>query len=263
MGDRNARSAEAILMSQTLFAGKAPVVDQTAKKIQHLRSLGVTIVALCDESQSMIKKFSDVLSTEPQIALVHLGTSYSEIADEVSRNVPDVVVATHSALSVGDYHAIGRIRRTSPDIKIVSSRTPVDAVIARKLFALEVDAVLGQEAASGEYSVAIRAVGFGGLYVSRGVAEAMALSGSPPAADQAQAAAADDAGSSATDNPFGLSQREVEVLHLVAKGLSSKQIAPIVGISARTVEAHRANIRRKTKAMGLSDLVEISLRLES
>ncbi len=58
-----------------------------------------------------------------------------------------------------------------------------------------------------------------------------------------------------------LSQREVEVLALVAKGLTNKAIGARLGISDRTVQGHIANIFAKLQAQSRTDAVMIGLRL--
>ncbi len=52
-----------------------------------------------------------------------------------------------------------------------------------------------------------------------------------------------------------LSARELEVLAHVALGVPSKRIGPILGVSFKTIEAHRSNIRWKTGAKNVADLV--------
>jgi two-component system, LuxR family, response regulator FixJ len=59
-----------------------------------------------------------------------------------------------------------------------------------------------------------------------------------------------------------LSPREQEVLHLAARGLTSREIAGELGISPRTVDVHRASVMHKTGAGSVADLVRIVLRLE-
>lgn len=58
-----------------------------------------------------------------------------------------------------------------------------------------------------------------------------------------------------------LSPREQEVLHLAARGLTSREIASELGISPRTVEVHRASVMHKTGAGSVADLVRIVLQL--
>ena len=57
-----------------------------------------------------------------------------------------------------------------------------------------------------------------------------------------------------------LTARESEVLKLVAKGLSSKQIAVELSISPRTAETHRANVMNKLGFSGVADLVRFAIR---
>ena len=65
------------------------------------------------------------------------------------------------------------------------------------------------------------------------------------------------AGKLALDN---LTAREREVLQLVAEGKTTKEIAVILYISPKTVEAHRSNIGRKLKAKNVSELKEYAIR---
>lgn len=57
----------------------------------------------------------------------------------------------------------------------------------------------------------------------------------------------------------GLSPRETEVIRLLGYGNTNKVVAEKLGISEKTVEAHRANIKRKLGARGLSDLVRFAI----
>ncbi|EFO31156.1 putative two component LuxR family transcriptional regulator [Roseibium sp. TrichSKD4] len=252
-------------MSQTTLVKNPPLTEGPNERAQHLRKQGATIVALCDGSEQISNQFKDLMDAEAHIFLVYSCPTFEDLLNKVPRVMPDVIVAAYDVMVGSGFQLPKETKLQYPDIKVISSRTPTDGAVARNLFSMNVDAVLGDNASSGEYSVAIRAVGFGGFYVSREISEAMALSKEFPSLrtevqHQEELVIEDQ---NVFDNEFGLSQRELEVLHLVAKGLSSKQIAPIVNISARTVEAHRANIKRKTKAMGLSDLVEIAQKYRS
>jgi DNA-binding NarL/FixJ family response regulator len=59
---------------------------------------------------------------------------------------------------------------------------------------------------------------------------------------------------------FGLSERERQILQLLAEGYSNKEIATREEISVKTVETHRANIMRKLKVRSISDLVRFAVR---
>jgi DNA-binding NarL/FixJ family response regulator len=62
------------------------------------------------------------------------------------------------------------------------------------------------------------------------------------------------------DGVTSLTDREREVVQLVAEGKSNKEVAALLGLSVKTVETHRAAIMRKLKLAGLSDLVRYAIR---
>jgi DNA-binding NarL/FixJ family response regulator len=61
-------------------------------------------------------------------------------------------------------------------------------------------------------------------------------------------------------DPRPVTLREREIIQLVAEGKSSKQIASLLGISVKTVEAHRLNIMRKLRLTSVSGLVRYAIR---
>ena len=61
-------------------------------------------------------------------------------------------------------------------------------------------------------------------------------------------------------SPAGVTAREREIIQLVAEGASNKDAASSLGISVKTVEAHRANIMRKLQLRSVSDLVRYAIR---
>jgi DNA-binding NarL/FixJ family response regulator len=62
------------------------------------------------------------------------------------------------------------------------------------------------------------------------------------------------------DSVVVVTAREREVIQLVAEGRSSKEVASTLGISVKTVEAHRASIMRKLRLQSVSDLVRYAIR---
>ena len=77
---------------------------------------------------------------------------------------------------------------------------------------------------------------------------------------------------STEDNEFGgsndefvlrlsLTQREVEVLRLIAKGSTNKEIAEALNISLSTAKTHRRNLKKKTQAKTTADLINVARRL--
>jgi two-component system response regulator FixJ len=101
---------------------------------------------------------------------------------------------------------------------------------------------------------------FDEAHLLRLIGEATA-SGAAPQSPQAERAQADRA--AATERVAGLTPREREVFELVTAGKLNKVIAYDLGLSARTVEIHRARVMEKTGAKSLSELVRIKVALET
>ena len=59
-----------------------------------------------------------------------------------------------------------------------------------------------------------------------------------------------------------LTPREHEVMHMVTEGMSNKEIANTLGVSAKTVEAHRARVMEKMQAGSLAELVRMAISVE-
>jgi DNA-binding NarL/FixJ family response regulator len=64
----------------------------------------------------------------------------------------------------------------------------------------------------------------------------------------------------ATDGGASLTQREREVLQLIAEGRSNKEVATALGIGIKTVETHRANVMAKLGLQSVADLVRYAIR---
>jgi len=60
--------------------------------------------------------------------------------------------------------------------------------------------------------------------------------------------------------PVSVTAREREIIQLIAEGQSNKEAAATLGISVKTIEAHRANLMRKLHLRSVSDLVRYAIR---
>lgn len=124
---------------------------------------------------------------------------------------------------------------------------PESPEILRQYNRIGVVGFIGMKAADIEFTTAIRTVIRGGSYFSPNLVDALFRRRKP---------------GSPTGNEYALTGRELEILSLLANGYCNKEIANAFELSVRTVETHRLNIRRKTSANSLSDLVKVARRLD-
>jgi two-component system, NarL family, nitrate/nitrite response regulator NarL len=180
---------------------------------------------------------------EPE-ASVRETTDPSAVLDLISSHHTDVLLLELDHLLEGGSALLRSIRARHPETHVIvltldksreSVRAAITAGASGYLF-------LGDDLA--DLPRVIRSVHAGNLQVSHSVLQFLLTT----AADQAPAAP-----------PVSLTAREQEVARLVASGHPSKDIAAQLCISLRTVDSHRANIRKKLGAQSTAEIVRYSL----
>src|SRR3954454_9653874 len=138
--------------------------------------------------------------------------------------------------------AMPRIAEVSPDTRIVVLTMQEDPQFARQALRSGALAYVLKEAADSELAEAVRRAAAGETYLNPRLGAALA------AAPAGQSGPPDD-----------LSEREVEVLRLIALGHTNTEIAGQLYLSVRTVESHRAHIQQKLRFSSRADLVGYAL----
>ena len=151
----------------------------------------------------------------------------------------DVVMPGESGIDV-----LPQLKKESPETKVLVLSMQDDPSYVREAFAAGASGYVLKEAADEEVVAAVREVAGGGSYVHP------ALGARLVAAEAAERAAAEA-------DP--LSEREREVLRLLALGHTNQEIAERLYISVRTAESHRAHIMQKLRLTTRAELVRYAL----
>jgi two-component system, NarL family, response regulator NreC len=156
----------------------------------------------------------------------------------------DVAILDISMPLLNGIDAAREILKTSPRTKIIILTMHTDdRYVLASLRAGIAGFVLKSKAASSLVQ-AIHAVSNGEFYLSTGISKAVV-----------------DAYLAKDDTPADpLSEREREVLQLIAEGKNTKEIGSILGISTKTTDSHRANIMRKLHIPEVAGLVRYAVR---
>src|SRR3982751_5626945 len=139
---------------------------------------------------------------------------------------------------------IPTLLKENPDVKVLVLSMQDDPRYVREAFAAGASGYVLKEAADAEVVHAIREVARGGRYVH-------------PELGARLVAAGTEALRRAEDDP--LSEREREVLTLLARGYTNQEIAKKLFISVRTAETHRAHIMQKLRLTTRAELVRHAL----
>ncbi|HEY3576709.1 MAG TPA: response regulator transcription factor [Gaiellaceae bacterium] len=151
----------------------------------------------------------------------------------------DIVMPEQTGLEV-----LPQLKHESPDVKVLVLSMQDEPRYVREAFAAGASGYVLKEAADNEVVAAVREVASGGRYVN-------------PELGARLVAADAEAARLAEEDP--LSDREREVLRLLALGHTNQEIAKTLYISVRTAETHRAHIMQKLRLQTRADLVAYAL----
>jgi RNA polymerase sigma factor (sigma-70 family) len=196
-------------------------------------------VLLADDHAIVTEGLRHVL--EPDFEVVGAVANGRELVAAALRLKPDVIVADVSMPLLNGIEAARHIRKTDRRVKIVFLTMHPDLVYASEAFQAGASAYVLKSSAGTEIVTAIREALRGRTFVT-------------PALDQQSLNSQIKRDRSSPTALHGLPPRQREVLQLVAEGRSTKEIAEILKISARTVEFHRY---RAMESLGLHTIAEL------
>jgi two-component system response regulator NreC len=154
---------------------------------------------------------------------------------------PDVLVLDLNMPGGSSLEAIPAIREEAPDTQVVVLTMQEEPAFARQALAAGAAGYVLKEAADSELVEAVRRAALGEIYLNPTLGARIARE--PPPGP-----------------PDDLSEREVEVLRLIALGHTNTEIAQQLYLSVRTVETHRAHIQQKLRVSSRAELVHYALQ---
>jgi DNA-binding NarL/FixJ family response regulator len=170
---------------------------------------------------------------------------------------PDVALVNISMPELNGLETLARAARKRLRTRILVFSMHADEEYVRRAFALGAAGYLVKNAERAELDMAIRAVARGDVWISPAVTK------SATAALAAGLRLRDGAGADGERGPLErLTSRQREVLQLVAEGLTTKEIAARIGVSTKTVDAHRAQLMDRLGVRGVPALVRYAMRYQ-
>jgi two-component system NarL family response regulator len=170
-----------------------------------------------------------------------------------ARTRPDIVLLDVGMPGVGGLNAAHRLAREVPSSKvvIVSQHDDEEYVIEAMVDAGAAGYLVKTDAAA-ELLNALRAVAAGRRYLSTAVAPAVLA--------RLKATRGATASTGGAVQAVKLTRREREVLSLIGEGATSKDIAARLGISPKTAQVHRDNLKQKLKAKSTAAIVRYAIK---
>nr|WP_062341122.1 response regulator transcription factor [Herbidospora sakaeratensis] len=196
----------------------------------------MTIRVLIADDQAMVREgFSILLGVQPGIEVVGTAVDGADAVAKAAELAPDVIIMDVRMPGMNGIEATREITRTLPARVLILTTFDLDEYVYEALRA-GASGFLLKDASGGQLAEAIRVVAAGDALLAPGVTRRLISQ----FARQGGVAVPE-----VTERIAGLTERETEVLVLVARGLSNTEIAAAIHVAEQTVKSHVGRILSK------------------
>ncbi len=203
-------------------------------------------ILLADDHVTVRHGLRLLIDSQADMKVVSEASDGKEAMRDALALKPDVVVMDISMPGMNGLAATRALKQKQPKVAIVTLTRHGDDAYVQELLRAGVSGYVLKQSAPAELLHAIRAAAAGGQYLDSALTARVTarLLGRSDKANKPAAA---------------LSERESDVLRLIASGYSNKEIAGRLNLSVKTVEAHKANAMRKLGLTGRIDIVKYAV----
>jgi len=199
-------------------------------------------ILIADDHAVLRAGLRALLSNEPDLEIVAEASDGDETVRVARETQPDVVLMDISMPGRGGIEATLRLMELHPAVRVLILTMHEDKTLLHAAMQAGAAGYILKRALESELLNAIHAVARGDLYVHPAMTRALLENVGVMAASSRAPASA-------------LTSRERDVLRLIAKGHTNRQIAEILSLSVRTVESHRASLTDKLELHSRVELV--------
>jgi DNA-binding NarL/FixJ family response regulator len=208
--------------------------------------MGKQGILIVDDHEIVRKGIRALLETNPELQIVGEAGGGREAIRQASKLKPDLVLLDVAMPDLNGAEAIPKILQAHPKTKILVLTMDDSGKTAHEVLAAGAGGLVLKSDSPADLHDAIEAVSQGRPFISPRVTRMMlGVLGRKPASEALAG---------------NLTPRETEILRLLAQGRSSKEAAGDLGISPRTVDAHRATIMHKMGLHSIGELIHFAIR---
>jgi two-component system, NarL family, response regulator NreC len=198
-------------------------------------------IVLAEDHNTVREGIKLLINAQKDMEVVGEAENGNEVIKKVEKLAPDVIVMDISMPELNGLKATKRLKKLNPNVKVLTLTRHTDNAYLQQLLSAGVSGYVLKQSAPAELVRAIRAVFSGKNYLDPALTNKVFK-------DYVGGAALRGAGKA------DLTDRESDILRLIALGYTNREIGEQMQISVKTVEAHKANAMRK---MGMKTRVDI------
>lgn len=208
-------------------------------------------ILLADDHAVVRAGLRMIIDAQPDMEVIGEASDGREAIQEAERLLPDVVVLDLTMPGLDGLSALGAIKQRAPRAKILVLTIHDDEGYLRRVLEAGGCGYIVKKAADTELIAGIRAVKRDEVYIHSSLTKALVEGMFQRRAER---------GSVVADGLKHLSERENEVLRLLARGYTNQQIADILLLSVKTIETYRARLMEKLGLRTRAELVRYALQ---
>lgn len=199
---------------------------------------------LADDHQLLLDGLDSLFNDQPDIEVAGKASTGYEVLELVARQEFDICLLDISMPGLDGLDTAKILKEKKPALKIIILTTYNDREIIEEMLEAGVSGYMLKNSSKQELADGIRKVAQGGIYFSNEVQESLMKNYLRLNREKNHL------------QTVMITQRELEILQLLAKEYTNERIAAALNISYRTVETHRKNLMHKTKAHNLAGLLK-------
>lgn len=204
-------------------------------------------ILIAEDHQTVREGIKLLVNAQADMEIVGEASDGEIAVQEAEKLRPDMVVMDISMPNMNGLKATKRLRSIGIDLKILILTRHTDDGYLQQLISAGANGYVLKQSAPDELINAIRTIGSGNAYID------------PSLQGKVLGSYAARSSSLRGENKSDLTDRESEVLRLIALGYSNREIAERIDLSIKTVEAHKANSMRKLGISSRTDIVRYAI----
>lgn len=204
-------------------------------------------ILIADDHTMVRESLVSVLQAEGDVQVVAQAADGIEAVEKAIETRPDIVVADLSMPKLSGIEVVRRLREALPETRVLVLTMHQEDEYVLQAVRAGASGYLVKDSAASELLAAVRSLHAGQGHFGAQAAKVLAEQLQHP--------------ERTVDDPYGrLTAREREVFHLIAEGLTTKEIARSLDISVKTAENHRGRVLEKLDVRNTAELVRYALR---
>ena len=207
-------------------------------------------VLLADDHTIVRQGLRALLDSQEDIEVVGEAEDGRQAFEKTKELIPDIVVIDITMPNLNGIEATRQIKKQNPEIKVLVLTVHDNEEYIHQILQAGASGYLLKESAVTDLVSAINAVKKGGIFLSPAISKVVVK-------DYIRHA---EEGTGDFDSLNILTNREREVLQLIAEGHTNREVANILKLSVKTVDVHRSHIMEKLNIHDVTGLVKYSIR---